>query len=168
MRHVAIITLVLLASVPATAFAHGGTQLATGSADGLSAALYGTTLPAGQSPDGRERVDYTVQVTVGKRPVSDARVVLSIERGGRVERRVARRAAGAYEVLVKPEEGDRWRRWPVSMSVQRASTRVKASYRPPDSSAPSWLPFLGVLLVPVAIFAGARLVRRHREAGQEG
>ena len=168
MRRAAIITLMLLASTPPAAFAHGGTELATGSADGLSTTLNGATLPAGQSPDGRERVDYTVQVTACKRPVTDARVVLSIKRGGRVERRVARRVAGAYEVLVKPEADDPWRRWPVSASVQRDGTRVKASYRPPDSSAPSWLPFLGALLVPLVIFAGARVVRRHRDAGQEG
>lgn len=163
MRRLAVSALAVFAAIAAPAAGHGGIGLTSVSGGGLSAQLTGSTLPGDQSPDGRERVDYTVQLRAHGRAVTDADVTLAVDRGDRIERRRANVVDGAFEVLVIPEDAN-WRRWPTRLTVKRQGTTLSAMYQPPDSSAPSWLPFLGVLLVPLLIFAGSRILRRHREA----
>ncbi len=155
----------LLALTAAPAFGHGGITLTSASGDGVTAQLTGGTLPGDQTQDGRVRIDYTVAIRDGGQPVTDARVKLAIDRGDRIERRSAKLVDGDYEVLVDPEEEEDWRQWPTRVTVERPGVSVlSAVYEPADASAPSWLPFLGVLLVPLMVFAGSRLVRRTREA----
>lgn len=164
MKRAAAITLLLVMVVASPAAGHGGLTLTSASGEGLSAQLTGATIPGDQSPDGRSRVDYTVTVRAGARAVTDADVTLAIDRGNsRVERRRAKVVDGAFEVLVDPED-DNWRRWPARLTVKREGVSLSAAYQPPDTSAPSWLPFLGVLLVPLLIFSGSRIIRKNREA----
>lgn len=161
LRRTAAIALVLVAATASPAAGHGGISLASASRDGLSAELFGSTLPGVQSPDGRERVDYTVQLREGGRPVTDAEVTLGIDRGSGFERRRASVVDGAFEVTVDPED-DNWRRWPARMTVDREGTTLSATYEPPDTSAPNWLPWIGALLVPLLIIVASRAIRRMR------
>lgn len=164
MTRVAATTLLLVMAFASPAAGHGGVTLTSASGEGLSAQLTGATIPGDQSPDGRSRVDYTVTVRAGRRPVTDAGVTLAIDRGnGRIEERTAKAVDGAFEVLVDPED-DNWRRWPARLTVKREGVSLSAAYQPPDTSAPSWLPFLAVLLVPLVIFAGSRMIRKSGEA----
>lgn len=163
MTRVAATALLFVMLLASPAAGHGGVTLASASREGLSAQLTGATIPGDQSPDGRSRVDYTVTVRAGGRAVADADVTLAIDRGDRTERRRAEVVDGAFEVLVDPQD-DNWRRWPARLTVEREGASLSATYQPPDTSAPSWLPFLGVLFVPLVIFAGSRMIRRNREA----
>ena len=162
MKRLTSIALIAFTVIASSAAGHGGLTLTTASQGGLSAQLTASSLPGDQSPDGRPRVDYTVAVRNGRQQVTDAEVTLAIDRGTRIERRRGEIVDGAFEILVKPEE-DNWRRWPARLTVKRQGIALSAAYQPPDTSAPTWLPYAGVLLVPLLIFAGSRMVRKNRE-----
>lgn len=154
---------VLLACLPATAFAHGGTTVASGSNAAYKLSVQALDI---RLEDGRPGVDFTAYPIrrANGAPELDAQVLFTL---GEHRSEGVREGDGIAAELPLESSGE-WRRLPIAVTLtgSAGTLTVRADALLEDDGIPGWL--LPVSGVAVAGLIALTVIRRRRMAAEEG